>query len=147
MSMEKPPQKTSTGRALVVVPLVLAVGVLAGIALSYVVPLPFGFGPFLPPPFAQFRNLIIVHMVLSTVIISLQVALVLVYLKVYAETGGRFALGILVVMSALLLQSLFQYPLLLGFVGRYDIDFGPYLSLADLFTIVAYTIFLYLSLD
>jgi len=86
-------------------------------------------------------------MVLSTVIISLQVALVVVYLGVYAETGARFSLGILIVMSALLLQSLFQYPLLLGFVGRYAIEFGPYLSTADLFTIAAYTIFLYLSLD
>ena len=143
--MEQPPQKTKTGPARLVVPLVLLVGILAGVAFSYAVPLPFGFGPF--PPFAQFRNLIIVHMVLSTVIISLQIALVIVYLKVYAETGARFALGILVVMSALLLQSLFQYPLLLGFVGRTPIEFGPYLSAADLFTIAAYTIFLYLSLD
>jgi hypothetical protein len=86
-------------------------------------------------------------MVLSTVIIALQVALVFVYLRVYAETGARFSLGILIVMSALLLQSLFQYPLLLGFVGRYAEEFGPYLSTADLFTIAAYTIFLYLSLD
>ena len=145
MSMDSAPQKTRTGPAKLLVPLVLLVGVLAGIALSYSVPLPFGFGPF--PPFDQFRNLIIVHMVLSTVIICLQVALVIVYLKVYAETGARFALGILVVMSALLFQSLFQYPLLLGFVGRTPTEFGPYLSAADLFTIAAYTIFLYLSLD
>ncbi len=144
MSAE-PGQQKAKRPAWVLVPLVLAVGILLGIALSYLVPLPFGFGPF--PPFAQFRNLIIVHMVLSTVIIALQVALVIVYLGVYAETGARFSLGILVVMSALLLQSLFQYPLILGFVGRYAIEFGPYLSTADLFTIAAYTIFLYLSLD
>ena len=144
MSMEQGQQRTKRP-AWVLVPLVLAVGILLGVALSYLIPLPFGFGPF--PPFAQFRNLIIVHMVLSTVIIALQVALVVVYLGVYAETGARFSLGILVVMSALLLQSLFQYPLLLGFVGRYAIEFGPYLSTADLFTIAAYTIFLYLSLD
>jgi len=144
LSMEQGQQRTKRP-AWVLVPLVLAVGILLGVALSYLIPLPFGFGPF--PPFAQFRNLIIVHMVLSTVIIALQVALVVVYLGVYAETGARFSLGILVVMSALLLQSLFQYPLLLGFVGRYAIEFGPYLSTADLFTIAAYTIFLYLSLD
>jgi len=117
------------------------------VVLSYLVPLPSGFGPFPPAPFAQFRNLILVHMVLSTVIISLQVALVIVYLRIYAATKARFALGILVVMSAFLLQSLFQYPLLLGFVGRYANEFGPYLSTGDLFTIAAYTIFLYLSLD
>lgn len=147
MSTEPKQQKPKRPAWLVVL-LVLAVGILLGVALSYLVPLPFGFGPFPPfPPFAQFRNLIIVHMVLSTVIIALQVALVIVYLGVYTETGARFSLGILVVMSALLLQSLFQYPLLLGFVGRYAVEFGPYLSTADLFTIAAYTIFLYLSLD
>ena len=140
----EPGQQKTKRPAWIVVPLVLIVGIVLGVALSYLIPLPFGFGPF--PPF-QFRNLIIVHMVLSTVIIALQVALVIVYLRVYAETGARFSLGILVVMSALLLQSLFQYPLLLGFVGRYAIEFGPYLSTADLFTIAAYTIFLYLSLD
>jgi len=138
-------QQKRKGPAWLLVLMVLTVGILLGVALSYLVPSPFGFGPF--PPFAQFRNLIIVHMVLSTVIIALQVALVVVYLGVYAETGARFSLGILIVMSALLLQSLFQYPLLLGFVGRYAIEFGPYLSTADVFTIVAYTIFLYLSLD
>ena len=144
MSVEPERQKTKRP-AWLLVPLVLAVGIVLGVALSYLIPLPFGFGPF--PPFAQFRNLIIVHMVLSTVIIALQVALVIVYLGVYADTGARFSLGILIVMSALLLQSLFQYPLLLGFVGRYALEFGPYLSTADLFTIAAYTIFLYLSLD
>lgn len=144
MSTE-PKQQKRLGPAWLLVLMVLTVGILLGVALSYLVPSPFGFGPF--PPFAQFRNLIIVHMVLSTVIIALQVALVIAYLGVYAETGARFSLGILVVMSALLLQSLFQYPLLLGFVGRYAIEFGPYLSTADLFTIAAYTIFLYLSLD
>jgi len=141
----EPRQQKTKRPAWLVVPMVLAVGILLGVALSYLVPVPFGFGPF--PPFAQFRNLIIVHMVLSTVIIALQVALVIVYLRVYAETGARFSLGILIVMSALLLQSLFQYPLVLGFVGRYALEFGPYLSTADLFTIAAYTIFLYLSLD
>ena len=144
MSTEKGLHKR-LGPPWLLVLMVLTVGILLGVALSYLVPSPFGFGPF--PPFAQFRNLIIVHMVLSTVIIALQVALVIVYLRVYAGTGARFSLGILIVMSALLLQSLFQYPLLLGFVGRYAIEFGPYLSTADLFTIVAYTIFLYLSLD
>jgi len=144
LSVEPERQKTKRP-AWLLVPLVLAVGIVLGVALSYLIPLPFGFGPF--PPFAQFRNLIIVHMVLSTVIIALQVALVIVYLGVYADTGARFSLGILIVMSALLLQSLFQYPLLLGFVGRYALEFGPYLSTADLFTIAAYTIFLYLSLD
>jgi len=139
------PKRVAKVRPWVIVPLVLAVGALMGVVMSYLVPLPFAFGPF-PHPFDQFRNLIVVHMVLSTVIIALQVALVVVYLRIYSGTRARFALGILVVLSALLVQSLFQYPLFLG-LGRFTLGFGPYLSAGDLFTIAAYTIFLYLSLD
>lgn len=127
-------------------PVVLVVGVLVGLALSYLVPEPFFIGP--GPGFAdRFRDAIVLHMILSTVSISLLVALIVIYLKVYAETGARFALGILVVMLALLMESLFQYPLLLGLYAGYPVTFGPFLSSADLFTIAAYTIFLYLSLE
>jgi hypothetical protein len=127
--------------------LVLAIGVFLGVVFSRFIPFPFGYGPFGPPIFDEFRDLLVVHTILSTVIICLQIALVIVYLRVYIDTGARFALGILVVMSALLIQTVFQSPLLLGFVGRYDEVFGPYLFSGDLFTIAAYTIFLYLSLE
>jgi hypothetical protein len=146
MTQEAGPQAGKKSLSKLLVPLVLAVGVFLGVALANLIPLPFGFGPF-GPPMDEFRNLLIVHSILSTVIISLQVALVIVYLRVYAETGARFVLGILVVMSALLIQSLFQSPLVLGFLGRFPEEFGPYLFSADLFTVAAYTIFLYLSLE
>ncbi|MDG7007228.1 MAG: hypothetical protein JRN06_03155 [Nitrososphaerota archaeon] len=142
---EAQPQQSKKGTTKLVVPLVWAVGIFLGVVLSYAVPLPFRFGPY--GFFDEFRNLLILHTVLSTVIIALQLALVIVYLRVYADTGARFALGILVVMSALLIQSAFQSPLLLGFVGTYAISFGPYLTSADLFTIAAYSVFLYLSLE
>lgn len=135
----------SRGTTKLIVPLVWAIGIFLGVVLTTTVPLPFSFGPF--GFFDQFRNLLILHTILSTVIIALQVALVVVYLKVYADTGARFALGILVVMFALLIQSFFQYPLLLGYVGTYAISFGPYLTSGDLFTIAAYSVFLYLSLE
>jgi hypothetical protein len=128
-------------------PVVLAVGVLVGLALSYLVPEPFSVG-IAGHGFAdRFRDSLVLHMILSTVSIALLVALIVIYLNVYAQTGARFALGILVVMFALLMQSLFQYPLLLGLFGVYPNPFGPFLSSADLFTIAAYTIFLYLSLE
>ena len=128
------------------VPFVLALGVLLGIALSYFIPVPYGFGPF-GQLMDALRNLLLLHMVFSTVVITLQVALVAVYSRVYIATKARFALGILAVMTSLLVQSLFQYPLFLAFVGRYAVGFGPYLSSGDIFTIVGYAIFLYLSLE
>jgi len=145
MTVTAAPQKAK-GPSKLLVPLVLAVGALTGLALSYLVPLPYGPGPFGFGFADRLRDLIILHMVLSTVAIALLVTLILVYARVYAATGARFALGILIVMFALLLQSLFQYPILLG-VGRIYVGFGFNLSTADIFTIVAYTIFLYLSLE
>jgi hypothetical protein len=146
MSSATPQPPPKKGPTKLLVPFVLAIGVFLGVVFSMFIPFPFGYGPF-GPAFDEFRNLLVVHTILSTVIICLQIALVIVYLRVYADTGARFALGILVVMSALLIQTIFQSPLVLGFVGRYDDVFGPYLFSGDLFTIAAYTIFLYLSLE
>ena len=142
---EAEPRQPKKGTTKLLVPLVWAVGILLGVLLTSTVRLPFRFGPF--GFFEQFRNLLILHTILSTVIIALQVALVIVYLRVYADTRARFALGILVVMFALLVQSFLQYPLLLGYVGTYAISFGPYLTSGDLFTMAAYSVILYLSLE
>jgi hypothetical protein len=73
--------------------------------------------------------------------------LAVVYLRVYAQTGARFALGITVVLFALLVQALVQYPLLLVLTGPFDEGQGTFLSFGDIFTIAAYTVFLYLSLE
>jgi len=147
MSSEAPAPVKRKGPTKLWLPVVLAVGVLAGLALSYFVPEPFMIGGLGPGFEDRFRDSIVLHMILSTVSIALLFALIVVYLKVYAQTGARFALGILIVMFALLMQSFFQYPLVLGLYGAYPGLFGPFLTSADLFTIAAYTIFLYLSLE
>jgi hypothetical protein len=124
-------------------PIVLTVGVLVGLILSYDVPVPYGWR-FIPP---QFQQALILHIVLSTVSVTLLVALAIIYLGIYAQTAARFALGITVVLFALLIQALVQYPLLLGMFAPYGQGEESFLSFADVFTIVAYTIFLYLSLE
>ena len=144
MSAEISTQGAGKGPTKLWLPVVLVVGVLVGLALSYDVPPPFGYWRFGPD---QFRDVLILHTVLSTVSISLIIALSVIYLKVYAETGARFALGITVVLFALLIQALLQYPLLLDLAGPYPEGQGQFLSFADLFTIAAYTVFLYLSLE
>ncbi len=129
-------------------PIILLVGVLVGVVLSFFVPEPTPFGP----PFWRYEpfgleQAIMFHVVLSTVSIALLVSLAVIYLKVYSETGARFALGLVVVLLALLVQSLIQYPLFLGLAGPFELGQGQFLSYADVFTIAAYTIFLYLSLE
>jgi hypothetical protein len=124
------------------VPVVLVIGVVLGLVASYFAPAPFVFFRF-----GSLREVLTLHILLSTVSIALLVALLVVYLRIFDQTGAKFALGITLVLFALLVQQLIQYPLFLGRAGPFPIGQGPYLSFADLFTIAAYTIFLYLSLD
>jgi hypothetical protein len=126
-------------------PFVLVTGIFVGVVLSSFVPQPIPFfwryAPFGLEPILRF------HIVLSTVSIALLVALTAIYVRVCADTGARFALGVVVVLLALLVESLFQYPLLLGISGPLVVAQGGFLSFADVFTIIAYAVFLYLSLE
>jgi hypothetical protein len=126
------------------VPFVIAVGVLLGLILSFTFPAPFERYEF--APFA-FDPIFIFHVILSTVSITLLVALLVVYLGVYSKTQANFALGINIVLAALLAESLLEYPLFLGLLGRFPVGHGPFLDSADVFTIIAYAVFLYLSLE
>jgi len=126
------------------VPFVIALGIFLGSVLSYVFASPFERYEY--PPFA-FDWIFLFHVVLSTVSITLLVALLVVYAGVYSKTQANFALGITIVLAALLAQSLLEYPLFLGLVGRFPIGHGPFLDSADIFTIIAYAVFLYLSLE
>jgi len=152
MSLASPAAERRKGPGKIWLPIVLAVGIVVGLGLSYYLPAPFGYWRFGPPggPFrgpSEFQEILTLHTVLSTVSVALLVALAIIYVKVYAETGARFALGLVIVLFALLIQALVQYPLFLGLSGPFDEGQGPYLSFADLFTITAYAIFLYLSLE
>ena len=139
------------------VPVVLLIGAVLGFAcyvyLFYMTPLVIILGS--PPPtrfvgsflfgrlaFLQF------HIILSTISISLLVALLVVYARTYVGTKANFILGLVIVLFALLLQSLTQYPLLHELVNNYAIESVTFYSpVSDIFTIVAYTVFLYLSLE
>jgi len=144
MTSNQPGQTPRKGPTKIWLPVILTIGLLLGLAASYLTPNPFGFWRFLPP---DFQEAFVLHTILSTMSVVLLVALAVIYLKVYADTGARFALGITVVLVALLIQSLFQYPLILNQVGPFPKGQGPFLSYADFFTIAAYTLFLYLSLE
>jgi len=130
------------------VPIVVLIGVLIGSLVDLLSRPNFG-GP--RPPFGPvslgFELVGEFHVILSTVGIALLTALLVVYAKTYAETKGNFALGLLVVLSALLFQAALSYPVTFGFVERVSFRAGFSSPIADLFTITAYAVFLYLSLE
>jgi len=139
------PTVSGKGPSRIWLPAVIIIGMLVGAVLSLFVPAPFGrycFGAC-----QSLQGVLQLHTILSTVSIALLIALILIYVRVYAATGARFALGITIVLFALLLQALIQYPPFLVFYGPFGAGQAPFLSSADVFTIVAYTIFLYLSLE
>ena len=124
---------------------VIAVGVLAGLALSI-----FGPGPRVGPGhgfFPQMEAVLTLRVILTTTSIALLVSLLVVYLRMYVQTKANFVLGLVVMLSALLLNSVLSHPLLL--LQAEPMPFGPgaFLSTADVFTVVAYGVFLFLSLE
>ncbi len=142
-----PERKSVVGKLWEVI--VLLVGLTAGLVLSDLATLPVEQrGPFFPPDLPYFNPdpSIRVHIVLTTIEVALLVALVVVYLKVYTETKANFALGLVVVLSALFLRTVFSYPLILG-TGVFILVPGLLTLFADVLTVSAYALFLYLSLE
>jgi len=68
---------------------------------------PFGyFHPFPSDPLFGY------HIVFTTIETALLVSLVIIYTRMYVVTKANFALGLVVVLGALLLQGLLSYPIL-----------------------------------
>jgi hypothetical protein len=140
------PKKSRVGKLWVLV--VLLAGLVAGVLLSDLATLPDEFRQpfFRGVPVFNPDPSIRLHIVLTTVEVALLVSLVIVYLKIYSETRANFALGLVIVLAALLLQTVFSYPLVLGTEGVILVP-GLLTTLADFLTIGAYSVFLYLSLE
>jgi hypothetical protein len=138
--------KTKVGKLWVAI--VLLLGLIWGILISDLAVLPLESRPdfFRPVPVFNPDPSIRLHIIFTSVEVALLVALVVVYLRTYASTRANFALGLVVVLGALLLQAVLSYPLILGTNG-FILYPGILGLLADVFTIAAYTVFLYLSLE
>ncbi len=132
-------------------PIVLLLGLVAGLLLYFWssmntyydfgfqrIPFQPGFGP------ETFGEL---HIILSSVSVALLLALLVVYARTYLQTKANFIFGLLIVLFALLLQSLLTFPVILGLAEHVPILPEFTSNLADVFTIIAYTVFLYLSLE
>ncbi|MGD0477461.1 MAG: hypothetical protein ABSB29_04755 [Nitrososphaerales archaeon] len=144
------PSEKGTQISKVWVPVILVLAVLLGLVLAETIP-----SPVCPPgyycPFGYFyllsvRGALMLHVILSTIETVLLVSLVTVYIKVYAETRANFSLGLIIVLGALLVHSFLSYPLVVNEIEPvlYGSLFFPY---TDLLTIIAYSVFLYLSIE
>ena len=87
------------------------------------------------------------HVILSTIEMVLLFSLVIVYVRIYTETRANFSMGILIVLFALLVHSILSYPLTVDQIGPVLLGSGAFFPYPDIFTIIAYTVFLYLSLE
>src|SRR5579875_2061888 len=130
----------------ILVPIIILIGIIVGIAASFALLEV----PSYEPPYS-FRyfvwSFLAFHVILSTVALVLLIALLFVYLRIYSETRARFALGLVIVLGALLLHGIFTYPLLLPTPRDFWIIPGPFFDSGDILMIIAYTVFLYLSLE
>ncbi len=117
------------------VPIVLVIGAAAGFALS-----------LLPSPGPTFQ-LRPVHVILSAMAVALLISLILVYARVYIDVQARFALGLVIVLTLLLFESLLVFPPLLGPFGIVEERPFRVLPFSDALAVGAYAVFLYLSLE
>jgi len=129
---------------------VLLIGIGAGVILSIfdqIHGFGFGFGFGRQLPFNLLEPVLTLNAILSTTSIALLVALLIVYVRLYSETRANFSLGLVIVLCELLLNSLISHPLLLVRAGPIPLGPREFLSTAEIFLVVAYAVFLYLSLE
>src|SRR5271169_1581216 len=123
------------------VPIVLLAGLVAGelmLAATTEMEQPFGpgegrgqygfFHPFPTDPLFSY------HVVFTTIEVALLVSLVVMYARMYVETKANFALGLVVVLGALLLQAMLSNPLIDDLFYTPSIGPGYWSPAADIVT-------------
>ncbi len=83
--------------------------------------------------------------VFSTMNATLLVFLLLTYVSIYRKTRSEFTIGLMVFSAIFLLDVLASNPLVTWVFGFRPFGLGPFAMLPDLFTFVALTVLLYLS--
>jgi hypothetical protein len=83
--------------------------------------------------------------VVSTINITLLIFLLAIYAGIYAKTRSEFTIGLMIFSAVLLLNALASNPVVTWLFGFRAFGLGPFALLPDLFTLVALTVLLYLS--
>lgn len=143
--MNSPPTMARSWDPAVWVGVVLAVALLAGGILAWLVPVPKGGGPPGPPlpPDWSIRA----GVLLSTVSLVLLLALLSVYARNYRATRAPYTLGLAVFLGVLFVESAVSSPLVFSAFGLNPGSLGRFLDAGSLLLDAALALFLYLSLQ
>ncbi len=85
--------------------------------------------------------------IISIINITLLIALLWIYIRIYREIKSRFAVGLILTMFALLFYAISSNPLLHLLYGFRAIGMGPFAMIPDLFATVALIVLLFLSME
>lgn len=126
--------------------LILALGMLASIVLTYVFrawadPQPMGKRTY----FDLFLN---IKVFVSTLNIILITVLLWNYLTLYREIPNRFTLSLIIFSTALMLYAFSSNPIITQVLGfKHDSGLGPFTFLPDIFAAVAVSVLLHQSYE
>ncbi len=123
----------------------IVIGTIAFIAVQYTDHTPMGQGMGIRRQSGDLEIYYTFKAVLASVNAFLLVNLLVIYLRVYNETGLEFSLGLVIFSAALLLYALTSNPLLVRFAGFMGSGLGPFALLPDLFTCIASITLFYLT--
>jgi len=123
----------------------MVIGMIAFIVVQYTDHTPMGQGMGIHKQQGDLEIYYTFKAMLASVNAFLLVNLLVIYLKVYNETGLEFSLGLVIFSAALLLYALTSNPLLVRFAGFMGSGLGPFAMLPDLFTCIASITLLYMT--
>jgi len=83
--------------------------------------------------------------VVSTINVALVVILLLMYIDIYQKTKSDFTVGLIIFSIILLLYTLASNPIMHWAFGFRAFGLGPFAMLPDIFTCIALSVLLYLS--
>jgi len=99
-----------------------------------------------PPPSGDIEFFYTAKTVVSTVNVALVTILFLTYIEIYQKTKSEFTVRLMIFSMILLFYTLASNPVVQWAFGFRAFGLGPFAMLPDLFTCIALSILLYLSL-
>lgn len=127
-----------------------AVAIVSGFWATYERAPPFEPHPW--PPFPTERVLedlelfYMIKTIISSVNVTLLVFLLITYIGIYRKTRSEFTVGLIVFSIVLLLYAIASIPIVHDAFGYRAFGLGPFAMLPDLFSLIALSVLLYLTL-
>lgn len=146
--MNRMTNQTKIGLVLLVL---VAVAIFSGFWATTFEPRAPPFEPRLRPPLdGQIRQdlelFYIIKTVVSSVNVTLLVFLLVTYIGIYRKTQSEFTVGLIMFSIVLLLYALASNPIVQVAFGYRAFGLGPFAMLPDVFSLVALSVLLYLTI-